>query len=44
MSELADKLFATADRLDELVKRAKSSAIAKPLQKVRDAANEVGRA
>jgi hypothetical protein len=44
MSELADKLFATADRLDELVKRAESSAIAKPLQKVRDAANEVGRA
>src|SRR6266568_2029580 len=44
MSELAEKLFATADRLDELVKRAESSAIAKPLQKVRDSANEVGRA
>ena len=44
MSELAEKLFATADRLDELVKRAESSAIAKLLQKVRDSANEVGRA
>lgn len=44
MTELAEKLFAAADKLDELVKRAESAAIAKPLQKVRDAANEVGRA
>src|SRR5437667_12450113 len=44
MSELAEKLFAIADKLDELVKRAEPTAIAKPLQKVRDAANQVGRA
>lgn len=44
MSELAEKLFVTADKLDELLKRAASVAIAKPLQKVRDAANEVGTA
>jgi predicted nucleotide-binding protein len=44
MSELAENLFATADKLDTIVKRAESAAVAKPLQKVRDAANEVGRA
>ena len=44
MSELAEQLFATADKLDELVKRAESSTIAKPMHKVRDAAKEVGRA
>src|SRR6266516_806479 len=44
MSELAEKRFAIANKLDELVKRAECTAIAKPLQKVRDAANEAGRA
>jgi len=44
MSEFAEKLFATADNLDQLLKRAESASIAKPLQKVRDAADEIGRA
>jgi len=44
MSELSDKLFAAATKLDGLVTRAESAAISKPIQKVRDAANEVGRA
>jgi predicted nucleotide-binding protein len=37
-------LFAIADRLDALVARAQSPLVAEPIQKVRDAANDVGRA
>lgn len=42
MTELAEKLFSIADNLDELVRRANSASITKPLQKLRDAANEIG--
>ena len=44
MSEMADSLFALAKRLDDIIQQARSSAFeANPL-KLRDAANEVGRA
>ncbi len=44
MTELAEKLFTIANNLDELVKRAESGSISKPLHKVRESANEIGRA
>lgn len=43
MSELPQKLFVLAETLDEIAKRGASSAVAGPLQRLRDAANEVGR-
>jgi predicted nucleotide-binding protein len=44
MSELSENLFAVADKLDGLVKRAESATNTKALQKVRDAANQIGKA
>lgn len=44
MSELADTLFAQADRLDAIAKEQQSSKVSEPLRRLRKAADEVGRA
>lgn len=44
MIELADNLFAVADRLDAVVQRAQTGKIASSLAKVRDAAEQTGKA
>lgn len=43
MSDLADRLFAEAKRLEVLEKEATSKSIAEPIRKLRDAANQIGR-
>ncbi len=44
MSELADKMFECADRLEVIGKESESPNLTEPLCKLRDAANKIGRA